>query len=427
MRMEAPPASQSAVGLTKAPAAAVYRKCTECEEEEESVQMKPSGGQVATAGHAREAPPMVHEASRSSGQTLDATTRAFMEPRFGHDFSQVRVHADAQAAASAKRISALAFTSGSDIVFGDGQFAPETASGQRLLAHELAHVVQQTGAAGSGKLQRAPEGVVQRAPTISILDENFVGPPSATQRRAERSCPINCCDKNLGTLHAMPLFHSASRTAIVPAGSPLATGIGASLHFIASGISLPASNACHCDDLLMIQIVTSNDPQDPRGNNSFVDNNNVGTSPFYGATGLQGRGEHTIDPRFVDAGEKIKTSESIYDIPFRTNAMLAASGLTSDFSWMAETCVSCIKNTNRDRILGCVTYGFTRAFNAATNTFGPMVDVAPACHASSSANFTITLATDPTTTAYDFEEAPDAIDCGEVGDFPVPRGDTRLA
>jgi len=89
-------------------------------------------------------PPIVHEVLRSSGQPLDATMRAFMEPRFGHDFSHVRVHTDAKAADSAKAVNALAYTVGKNVVFGNGQYALQTAAGQRLLAHELTHVVQQS-------------------------------------------------------------------------------------------------------------------------------------------------------------------------------------------------------------------------------------------------------------------------------------------
>lgn len=89
------------------------------------------------------APQIVHEVLQSPGQSLDTATRAYMEPRFGHDFSRVRVHNDIKAAESAKTINALAYTAGRDVVFGAGQFAPEHASGRRLLAHELTHVVQQ--------------------------------------------------------------------------------------------------------------------------------------------------------------------------------------------------------------------------------------------------------------------------------------------
>ncbi|EPY05764.1 hypothetical protein PAALTS15_18228 [Paenibacillus alvei TS-15] len=87
-------------------------------------------------------PPIVHEVLKSPGQPLEASTRAFMEPRFGHDFSQVRVHTDARAAESAREVNALAYTVGQDIVFGEGQYTPKTTVGKKLMAHELAHVVQ---------------------------------------------------------------------------------------------------------------------------------------------------------------------------------------------------------------------------------------------------------------------------------------------
>jgi hypothetical protein len=77
---------------------------------------------------------------RSSGHRLDAATRVFAETRFGHDFSQVRVHVDPAAASS---LQALAFTRGRDIVFAAGEYAPHIPVGRRLLFHELTHVVQQ--------------------------------------------------------------------------------------------------------------------------------------------------------------------------------------------------------------------------------------------------------------------------------------------
>jgi len=83
---------------------------------------------------------------RSSGQPLGAATRAQMEDRLGFDFSNVRVHADAQAANSARAVGARAYTIGSDVVFGAGEYAPRSREGQRLIAHELTHVRQQASA-----------------------------------------------------------------------------------------------------------------------------------------------------------------------------------------------------------------------------------------------------------------------------------------
>jgi hypothetical protein len=100
------------------------------------------------------APPIVHDVLNTSGRPLDAATRAFMEPRFGLDFGAVRVHADARAAQSAAAVGAAAYTVGRDVVFGEGQFAPASAGGRHLLAHELAHVVQQEEAPSTLKLMR---------------------------------------------------------------------------------------------------------------------------------------------------------------------------------------------------------------------------------------------------------------------------------
>jgi hypothetical protein len=82
-------------------------------------------------------------ATHSGAQPLDPQTRAFMEPRFGFDFSQVRIHTGDDAAASAQSVDARAYTVGEDVVFGRDQYNPAVADGRRLIAHELAHVVQQ--------------------------------------------------------------------------------------------------------------------------------------------------------------------------------------------------------------------------------------------------------------------------------------------
>lgn len=121
-------------------------------------------------GHV-EAPAVVHDVLRSPGHPLDASTQAFMEPRFGHDFSRVRVHADPRAAQAAESISARAFTVSRDIVFGAGEYAPQTDRGRRLLSHELAHVVQQGSASAASLIQRAPpedEPPVVTSPVVNL-------------------------------------------------------------------------------------------------------------------------------------------------------------------------------------------------------------------------------------------------------------------
>jgi len=96
-----------------------------------------------------------------------------MEPRFGYDFSGVRTHTSAEAAQSAQAVSARAFTAGNHVVFGDGQYQPSTSSGQRLLAHELSHVIQQSSS-GRTAIQRAPLPDAQVAQKRDILKETIV-------------------------------------------------------------------------------------------------------------------------------------------------------------------------------------------------------------------------------------------------------------
>ena len=117
----------------------------ECEECGKQRLQRRAAGQADTT----EVPAIVQSVLHSPGQSLDPRTRAFMEPRFGQDFSRVRVHTDTQAAESARAVNAQAYTVGRDVVFGAGQYAPNTQPGAWLLAHELAHVAQQSGGMGS--------------------------------------------------------------------------------------------------------------------------------------------------------------------------------------------------------------------------------------------------------------------------------------
>lgn len=113
-------------------------ECAECRKKRLALQ-----SQSMQQARLSSVPPIVHNVLRSAGQPLDQATRSFMEPHFGHDFNQVRVHTDAQAAESAWAVNALAYTVGRDVVFGMGKYLPQTSRGRHLLAHELTHVLQQ--------------------------------------------------------------------------------------------------------------------------------------------------------------------------------------------------------------------------------------------------------------------------------------------
>jgi hypothetical protein len=132
-----------------------------------------------STAHNSDVPKIVGEVLSSPGHPLDHSTSAFMGERFGHDFSKVKVHNDSRATASAASVNALAFTSGDHIVFGAGQYAPETCSGRSLLAHELTHVVQQD-AAQHALVQRQPARTNQPVPppaaqsTPAVPRQDFV-------------------------------------------------------------------------------------------------------------------------------------------------------------------------------------------------------------------------------------------------------------
>lgn len=142
-------ASTSATGLQRA-CDCGGGDCADCKAKAaEEVQRRPAADSAAET----DVPPVVHDVLRSSGQPLDSSFRSSFEPRFGHDFSGVRVHTGPQAAAAAASIQAKAFTAGSDIVFGAGQYAPSQPQGQELLAHELTHVIQQGASAPAEKVE----------------------------------------------------------------------------------------------------------------------------------------------------------------------------------------------------------------------------------------------------------------------------------
>lgn len=123
-------------------------ECESCSEEKARASMQRAAVNAAPSGPSEEAPPAVAAALNSAGRPLEPAARSFFESRLGHDFSGVRIHTDAGASASASAVNALAYTVGRDVVFAAGRYSPNTPDGRRLLAHELAHVVQQDGRPG---------------------------------------------------------------------------------------------------------------------------------------------------------------------------------------------------------------------------------------------------------------------------------------
>jgi len=156
-------------------------ECAECKAKREGALQRRVANQGASPSATNSVPPIVHDVLRSPGQPLDAGSRAFMEPRFGHDFSQVRVHTDAKAAESARTVNALAYTVGQDVVLGSGQYSPQTSRGRWLLAHELAHTIQQgTSQHFLGAEDTTSEHSADLAASSVVLNQRVKVAPVAT-------------------------------------------------------------------------------------------------------------------------------------------------------------------------------------------------------------------------------------------------------
>ena len=227
LRMPDESVPQSRLSVNNSNAGTVARACSQCEEakqteisggaldeaEREETQLmakrSPDAAVGAGAGQGEHKAPDEKPSNRAGmvldvvnsgaeGRGLGVRERQFFEPRMGHDLSAIRIHDGQQSASSAKSIGALAYTVGRDIVFGAGRFAPGTFDGQRLLAHELAHTVQQgstTPFAGAGatrnaaaapRVSRVADPVVQRLTALDDSEFGELGEPPPRRNRVPR-------------------------------------------------------------------------------------------------------------------------------------------------------------------------------------------------------------------------------------------------
>jgi outer membrane protein OmpA-like peptidoglycan-associated protein len=183
--------------------------CTECGADE---QQAPLRRRAASNDGPGAAPPIVHDVLRSPGRPLDGETRRYFEPRFGHDFSKVRVHTDQQAAASARSVNAVAYAVGNDIAFESGRYRPGTITGRRLLAHELAHVIQQSGTprATTLRIGSAADASEKEAESVAArVTEGRAPVPvqrasGSLQRQANDSDPVSNADPPGASLAGSP-------------------------------------------------------------------------------------------------------------------------------------------------------------------------------------------------------------------------------
>jgi len=204
----------------------LQRKCScagsggpegECEECKEKKTLHRKATSASSAGHASG---IVHDVLRSPGRPLDHAARRFFEPRFRRDFSHVRIHVDGRAAESAQSVGALAYAVGNDVVFGAGQYAPGNKEGQKLLAHELAHTLQQSGGrpffashlsidGEEDHRERQADDAAEHA--LRWRSQSVTAAPSLVLRRAKigwtgaNAGSLNTGPKSVGSIRRIPI------------------------------------------------------------------------------------------------------------------------------------------------------------------------------------------------------------------------------
>lgn len=188
--LETPEVGQTAGGHNES---FIQRKCTHCEEEEK-INREPLSASITPFIQAKSENGMpvsselgsAIQSSRGSGTSMDNHTQTFMSSRFSADFSNVKVHTDGEAVQMNRDLNAKAFTVGNDVYFNSGQYQPGSSEGKRLLAHELAHTVQQ----GGGNAGAQTKTIIQRdlaAPQPGVCDKNNMGSlgPTFVKKEAE--------------------------------------------------------------------------------------------------------------------------------------------------------------------------------------------------------------------------------------------------
>lgn len=195
--------------------------CSSCE-----LQASPKGSTAAPEQGT--VPRIVERQLRSSGQRLDPAAASFFGSRYGYDFRDVRIHADSEAARSARELSATAFTVGRDIVFGAGRYDPGSFEGRRLIGHELAHVVQQSRPAAppaSGSDVRRLEGYADQAADHAMAGAASVGVHGSAQGGVQLNAEVYIWDPHVdGYGHAAIKLSNGSYISWWPAGQANSKG-----------------------------------------------------------------------------------------------------------------------------------------------------------------------------------------------------------
>jgi len=308
---------------------------------------------------------------RGAGHALDPQARAFIEPRLGHDFSQVRVHTGAIAASSAAALNANAYTVGRDVVFAAGKYAPGSREGRRLIAHELTHVVQQdrggTPAPMFAKAISHPSDSTERE---AVHASNVVADGGSYQPRLSADAALQG-DLGGGAIAGIVGGAVAAGAAIGLGIAALAGAFGSRRFSITQAntdgtpyssdvnITFNPAGSMHCDEIAFVQSVkhvdaTTKQNLNPLKNykdrmtaaNWTVDRIEPRQYGWYGYNN-NGRPSGIVSPGKAPTP---LTPATLHDIPRND-----VSNCEMDF----ETCAICRSGTDVNTVYGCLHWGFT--------------------------------------------------------------------
>lgn len=308
---------------------------------------KPSGPTVVAQRRAApagsksiDAAPLVNNVLASPGQPLDAATREFFAARFDHDFDNVRVHADAAAAESARSINALAYTVGPHVIFGAEQYAPRSAAGKRLLAHELTHVVQQA--------PRTAENETGHRDTAPIALTKIVEP---TISRAP-TYPDATCNSVQGSItRAWPAARRWVQVAIRRLRDPSAVAGALQAHF-----RIDPNDSAHAGDIATVQRNFARMEQlfdtdiDNRCNRATSGSCTLPDGRIYAAFVHAGRPQDGITHCLASADVGFLSQESLVQTLVHEVAHLADSAST-DYAYRGQAAITTYKRMTRGQAI----------------------------------------------------------------------------
>jgi hypothetical protein len=350
-------------------AAGLTGDCQECGNKQLAVQRR-----ADTHAEPSSVPPIVHEVLRSPGHPLANEARAFFEPRFGHDFSKVRVHADAKAAESARAVNALAYTVGHDVVFDQGQYRPETVAGRSTLAHELTHVVQQSGAAQtqSAPLEIGQAGDAYEQEADATAHRVALGTPVSVHRMMTSSA-VRCLQRQTQQDTHAGLFELARHGQLGgPTFVPEAR-YDVRIEFLPYDIVDCTQIALTQDSVAKVagKVAYSSAADKARALTSAegtkgvsIDRLSGSTSPYYGTTnaGVTNSKAHFGSHTPGNPADRAW----LEDKPGFPGTATSSRTAGDSQSFRFETCAVCDKGTDEGAYYGCVSWGYDID---ASNTF----------------------------------------------------------